>query len=384
MPTEMRAGAFDGTLDEAITAVTAEARGRETWDAPLDSFSWGRDRRHKVDDTESLPEGPGGQRRPSLSKRLRRSLRALVGGGEDVWARAQRKIREDYGGFAETYALMSDKPSRRLFAELLLMKQVGEQAMRLSSFTSEFADTYERASDAVLAAEETLPVYDWVLRRIDLEDPRVSFYTVPTILNLHMTGRLYRYEHGGVTIGVEPGDVVLDAGVGWGDTTVYLASIASSGGGHLHAFDILDEGLAALEKQRALNPALEGLTANLGALSDVDGDTVTISDPGPGAKVTGDSGGRSVETMTLDTYVESKGIERVDLIKMDIEGAEIPALRGAARTIAAHKPKLAISAYHLWDDLLTIPSLIHGLRQDYSYHLDCTTGFGGETVLFCR
>lgn len=62
----------------------------------------------------------------------------------------------------------------------------------------------------------------------------------------------------------------------------------------------------------------------------------------------------------------------------------MPALIGATGTIKMFKPKLAISVYHKWDDLLVIPQLIHSVRDDYSYYLDCTTGFGGETILFCR
>jgi hypothetical protein len=69
---------------------------------------------------------------------------------------------------------------------------------------------------------------------------------------------------------------------------------------------------------------------------------------------------------------------------MDIEGAEIPALNGARNTIKKFKPKLAISVYHQWDDLREIPKLIHDIRDDYEFYLDCTTGFGGEAVLYCR
>ena len=280
---------------------------------------------------------------------------------------------------------MSDQYSINLFAELILMELVSEKNMRLSSFTQYFIDSYENASEQILSSNEMLPVYSWILRKITLDSPPISFFTVPTVLNLHYTGRLYRYQRGDALIEVEGGDVVIDAGVGWGDTTIYLAALANKEpGGYSYAFDILDEGIKALSEQCSLNPGIKNLTPTLRALSDKDGEHVNISSPSPGARVVNEETERKVETITIDTFSEQNDLKKVDFIKMDIEGAEVPALIGATKTIKMFKPKLAISVYHKWDDLLVIPQLIHSIRDDYSYYLDCTTGFGGETVLYCR
>ena len=48
-------------------------------------------------------------------------------------------------------------------------------------------------------------------------------------------------------------------------------------------------------------------------------------------------------------------------IKLDIEGAEPAALRGAAKTIRGSRPRLAVSVYHEPDHLWTIPLLMHEL-----------------------
>jgi FkbM family methyltransferase len=62
-----------------------------------------------------------------------------------------------------------------------------------------------------------------------------------------------------------------------------------------------------------------------------------------------------------------------NLIKMDIEGAEIEALRGAEHTIQRYAPGLAISVYHRPSHLWEIPLLIAEMAQDaglqYTYHL---------------
>jgi len=49
------------------------------------------------------------------------------------------------------------------------------------------------------------------------------------------------------------------------------------------------------------------------------------------------SGTKTVSTITIDRLVEQEGLSRIDLLKMDIEGAELLALEGAERTIAAGK-----------------------------------------------
>jgi FkbM family methyltransferase len=56
-------------------------------------------------------------------------------------------------------------------------------------------------------------------------------------------------------------------------------------------------------------------------------------------------------------------------LKMDIEGAEPDALRGAVQTITNAAPVLAISAYHKPNHLWRIPELIKSLRADYQLYL---------------
>lgn len=65
--------------------------------------------------------------------------------------------------------------------------------------------------------------------------------------------------------------------------------------------------------------------------------------------------------------------EKVDFIKMDIEGAEIKALQGAQKIIKAQKPILAISAYHevnhLWEVPLMIKEMNEGYKIYFAHHM---------------
>jgi FkbM family methyltransferase len=58
-----------------------------------------------------------------------------------------------------------------------------------------------------------------------------------------------------------------------------------------------------------------------------------------------------------------------DFIKLDVEGAEIAALNGMARTIAANRPRLAVSAYHKPQDLWEIPLKLLDLLPDANLHI---------------
>lgn len=86
-----------------------------------------------------------------------------------------------------------------------------------------------------------------------------------------------------------------------------------------------------------------------------------------------------IDTIALDEFLQD---ERVTFIKMDIEGAELDALRGSARIIKKQKPKLAISVYHRWDDIITIPKLILEIRPDYKLYIRHYSLLVNETVLY--
>ena len=69
---------------------------------------------------------------------------------------------------------------------------------------------------------------------------------------------------------------------------------------------------------------------------------------------------------------------------MDLEGAELPSLRGATQTIQRYKPKLAISVYHSLSDLFEIPEFLDSLGVGYCYYLRHYTIHTEETVLFAE
>jgi len=72
-----------------------------------------------------------------------------------------------------------------------------------------------------------------------------------------------------------------------------------------------------------------------------------------------------VPVTTIDLLAAELDLPRVDLIKMDIEGAEQRALKGARSTLARFRPRMAIAGYHLPDDPDRIPVIVKAARPDY-------------------
>jgi FkbM family methyltransferase len=77
-------------------------------------------------------------------------------------------------------------------------------------------------------------------------------------------------------------------------------------------------------------------------------------------------GNQVVECRKLDSIAWEQA---PTYIKMDIEGAEPDALRGAVGVIRKHMPVLAICVYHRSEHLWEIPNLIREIAPDYSLHL---------------
>ena len=111
------------------------------------------------------------------------------------------------------------------------------------------------------------------------------------------------------------------------------------------------------------------------------GERLAFRPQGPGTVI--ETGGEGTTTSeSIDSLVERGIVGRVDFIKLDIEGAELSALRGAEATLRRFRPRLAIAAYHRPDDLATIPEYINSLDLGYRFRLRHLTMHQEETVLF--
>jgi FkbM family methyltransferase len=174
--------------------------------------------------------------------------------------------------------------------------------------------------------------------------------------------------------GIRPGDVVLDCGAHVGSFT---HTALARGASKVIAIELSPRNVECLRRNFASEIAdgrvivypkgvwnvedtllLRQTDANSAA------DTVVMQQPGA-------SDGERVPLTRIDTLVQELALPRVDFIKMDIEGAEVPALDGAINTLKRWKPRLALAAYHKADDPETLPAAAR--RAVPEYRLRCAS-----------
>ena len=97
------------------------------------------------------------------------------------------------------------------------------------------------------------------------------------------------------------------------------------------------------------------------------------------ASMISETGQIKVPARKMDDVLDGR---KVTFIKMDIEGAELSALRGAERIIREQRPKLAISIYHKPEDMWEIPSLILQYNPSYKLYMRHHTIVNADTVLY--
>ncbi len=185
---------------------------------------------------------------------------------------------------------------------------------------------------------------------------------------------------------VRPGDVVLDLGANIGAHTLPLAA-AVGPGGHIYSFEPTDFAFQKLRQNLELNPDLVSrvtteqsfLVAN--RQSDVP-DSVYSSWPlttseDLHAKHLGHlNSTRGAYSTTLDDYVESHSIKRVDLVKLDVDGNEMTVLQGGRRTLTRFCPPILmeVSPYVHGEDDHSFRDLIQVLRDCGYGHVELLSG----------
>ncbi len=137
-----------------------------------------------------------------------------------------------------------------------------------------------------------------------------------------------------------PDAVVIDGGAHIGVLTVLLASLCPDG--TVYAFEPAPATRAHLETNVAANH-LTNVVVEDAVLYDTDGGMVFDFDATfPAGSHVGASGpnvtSTKVTSIRLDTWARTRGVDRLDLLKLDVEGSELAVLAGAADTLRRFRP----------------------------------------------
>jgi FkbM family methyltransferase len=286
------------------------------------------------------------------------------------------------------YEHLDENESRELLVKLIAYRALGYRHVKLPLNRPEHWRMIELLESQAEGRETIDPEFlGWQLSKLDLREIGypIDLFCLPMAAVIQFCHQQYRCLSAKGLIEAEEGDVVVDAGGCWGDTALYFAHKVGSRG-KVYSFEFLPTNLKVYERNLELNPELasliEVLQFPLWSSHDVD---LYISANGPGTFVGTTrraEGDMIVRTMTIDQLLERPDVDRIDFIKMDIEGAELSALQGAEKVLRTFQPRLAITVYHRLSDFWEIPQYIDSLRLGYRFYLRHFTTHAEETVLF--
>jgi FkbM family methyltransferase len=177
---------------------------------------------------------------------------------------------------------------------------------------------------------------------------------------------------------LRPGEVFLDCGAYDGDTVRQFV-IRNRGFKHVFAVE------ADPSNYRRLREWMETLDSSTSrridsfnvAVSAMPGKLRFDATGGEGARLS-TNGCTTVDCARIDDLMTQ---DEPTFLKMDIEGAEMDALRGASRTIG-HQPLLSICVYHRQSDLWRVPLFIRSLEPGYKFFLRPHEGDGRQLVSY--
>jgi FkbM family methyltransferase len=299
---------------------------------------------------------------------------------------------DNASALCDVWRALDDDESRRLFRRLILYRLLGHLHVAIrpgADWANEDAlyakaRTYDRGESRlgvrgmfgpihhhtdVPAAQGTLALDCWT--------GNVVYTTMK---------RQYFLARGALAVGARPGDVVLDAGACFGDTAVYFANAVGERG-RVHAFDPLPAHQAVIDfnvAQNALQSRVVTVPLAVGEHSSAPANPsqrASDSVAQPGFSLHG-AAAQDIPLVSIDDYAEQAKLQRIDFVKMDIEGYELSALKGARRSLERHRPTLAISLYHRPQDFFEIPLWLKSHFPWYRLHLEHYTIYQEETVLF--
>jgi len=168
----------------------------------------------------------------------------------------------------------------------------------------------------------------------------------------------------------------VDVGAFDGDTVKDLVARTAGRFDHITCFEVDQANYGALQETVNLLPCSDRITIhNLGVW---DRECDIAYSVGKSQSTIGEGEARG-HVVPLDDVL---GNEPVSFIKMDIEGAEPQALRGASQIIRTRKPRLAVCVYHHIRHLWDIPLAIHEVVPEYKIYLRHHTNLEYETVCY--
>jgi FkbM family methyltransferase len=300
----------------------------------------------------------------------------------------KKEILKHLQGIIEMYDHLEDQPSRDLLITVLAFRLLSNKKIKLPLNTNEYWNQRQSLHNLIRATETIKTKYHgWSLPLFDLKEIGydLRLFCISIGVSATFMERQYEYDKLAPIIKAKESDVVIDAGGCFGDTALYFAHEVGETG-HVYTFEFIPSNLEIMRKNLDLNEQLkQHITIVERPLWHVSNELLYYTDRGAASSVSFSKTNESndqVLTITIDDLVNERNITQIDFIKMDIEGAEMNALRGAIQAIQTFRPILAIAIYHQIEDFTAVVNFIAQLNLDYTFYLGHYTIYAQETILY--
>lgn len=290
----------------------------------------------------------------------------------------------DIKGLSETYEFLDDEHSRALLVRLIAFRMLGPSKIKMPLTDRSYWDAYFKINN--LKRNKSIQSKNYSLELFDLKELgyNVKLFYDPVSVFIDFGLKQYEYSKD-YTCKVESGDYVIDGGACFGDTALYFANEVGDEG-KVFSFEFVPDNLNIFNQNIDLNPVLKkNINVIERPLWSDSTSNLFVAENGPASQVFMEEPSQydfKVMTISIDDFVNKNKIEKIDFIKLDIEGAELECLKGAKETIKKFKPKLAICLYHDIDHFVSIPKYLKELMPEYDLFIDHYTIHLGETVLY--
>jgi len=148
---------------------------------------------------------------------------------------------------------------------------------------------------------------------------------------------------------------------------------------HIYAFEMSKGNYTKLSRKIEEDPRYDATRISIYPYGVSDQDGTARYYENNSSSVFSDDGTETAEFRRLDDILKD---QQITFIKMDIEGAEPLALRGAEQIIRAQTPKLAVCTYHRAEHLWELPTMIRRMNSAYKFYFRHHDTDETETVCY--
>jgi FkbM family methyltransferase len=293
-------------------------------------------------------------------------------------------FKDNYQKLEYFYNLLEDKEEKLLYLKMIVSKLLGNIYI-----TEQEKEQYIHSRDIFdnLLINNSVKQLKSVTRKLKFYDLSklgydIKLYGARALLDKLIINNQYSYKD----CKIKKGDFVIDAGGCWGDTALVFAT-KTGNTGKVFTFEFFKDNLNILKENFSINknlstniilteqPLYDKSNMNL-YLNHACADITTLTK--------NKNNSLYYKTISIDDFINNNKINKIDFIKMDIEGCELKALKGATNTLKKHKPKLAIAAYHKYDDCYEIPNFLNELNIGYKFYFANYTLNFSDTIIYCK